>query len=111
MSDDEDFPTVLSKLLRVLKQAGAPSEESTDRDGFLSHHAETHAVGVGIGVGAAAMTIGEMRYVAALLAIAFGANRGPKISSPRIVQDIKQEPHYALGGLAVGLFLGALISR
>jgi len=108
MSDDQ---TVLGKLVRLFKQAGAPSEDTYDRDGAFSYHAESHAAGVGFGVGVAAMTIGELRYVSALLAIAFGANRGPQLSSAKIVEDIRQEPHYALGGLALGLLLGALISR
>jgi len=108
MADD---PTVLSKLVRVIRQAGAPSEDSYERDGFLSHHAETHAAGLGIGVGMIAMTTDEWRYVSALLAIAFGANRELSPSSDRITGDLKAEPHYLVGGLAVGLLLGALISR
>ncbi len=108
MSND---PTVLEKLIRVIRDAGAPSEADSERDGFLSYHAESHAAGLGIGIGMVAMTTDEMRYVSALLALAFGANRGPKLSSPRIAEDVKAEPHYAVGGLALGLLLGALISR
>lgn len=104
-------PTVLSKLVRLLRQAGAPSEESTDRDGGFSHHAETHAAGIGIGIGMVAMTTGEMQYLSALLAIAMGADRELSPSSDRITDDLRQEPHYLIGGLALGLALGALISR
>jgi len=108
MADD---PTVLSKLVRLAKQAGAPSEGTYDRNGGFSWHAETHAAGFAFGVGLAAVTTNELRYVSALLSLVFGANRGPDVSSARIADDIKQEPHYAAGGLAVGLLLGALISR
>ena len=39
---------MLSKIIKRIKEAGAPTEESTDRDGFLSYSGETHAIGVGI---------------------------------------------------------------
>jgi hypothetical protein len=39
---------VLSKIIKRIKEAGAPTEESTERDGFLSWSGETHAIGVGI---------------------------------------------------------------
>lgn len=108
MTDD---PTVLSKLVRLAKQAGAASEDDYERDGAFSFHAETHAAGIGFGVGAAATATNDYRYVAALLAIAFGANRGPELSSTQVLNDCRQEPHYLLFGLAIGLALGALISR
>ncbi|QLG47907.1 hypothetical protein [Natrinema halophilum] len=106
MTDD---PTVVSRALRVFREAGAPSEESTDRNGAFSYHAETHAAGVGIGVGAAAGATGDYRIVGAIVALAFGLNRGPSLSSARIGEDIKQEPHYALGGLALGLLIGTFV--
>ena len=33
-----------------VRQAGAVSESDTERDGAFSHHAETHAAGIGAGV-------------------------------------------------------------
>ena len=39
---------MLSKLIQRIKEAGAPTEESTDRDGFLSWSGETHGLAVGI---------------------------------------------------------------
>ena len=35
-------------LWKRIKEAGAASEDDTERDGFLSYSGETHAVGVGI---------------------------------------------------------------
>jgi len=35
-------------LIKRIKEAGAPTEDDTERDGFLSYSGETHAVGVGI---------------------------------------------------------------
>ncbi|ELZ05579.1 hypothetical protein [Natrialba aegyptia] len=108
MTDD---PTVLSRLVRLIRQAGAPSEDSYERDGAFSWHAESHAAGIGIGVAMVAATTGEFRYVSALLAIAFGVNRELAPSDDGIVEDLRSEPHYLIGGLALGLCLGALISR
>ncbi|WP_254766520.1 hypothetical protein [Salinilacihabitans rarus] len=106
---ERDDPTVLSRLVRLVREAGAPSEDTYDRDGFLSYHAESHAAGIGIGVGAAASATGDLRYVGAIVALAFGANRGPTLSSAKIAEDVRQEPHYALGGLALGFLLGAVV--
>ncbi|ELZ12487.1 hypothetical protein C478_10436 [Natrinema thermotolerans DSM 11552] len=104
-----DDPTQLSRLLRLFRQAGAPSEDSTDRDGAFSYHAESHAAGLGIGLGAIATATGNYRYVGGLLAAAFGLNRGPTLSSSNITGDVRQEPHYFIGGLALGLVLGAVV--
>lgn len=105
----QDDPTVLGRLIRAVRQAGAPTEESTERNGAFSYHAESHAAGIGIGVGVAAMTTNEFRYMAVLLAIALGMNRGPTLPSTKITEDLRQEPHYLVGGLGLGLLLGALI--
>lgn len=42
------MPGLLARLIAFLKTAGAPEESDTQRDGFLSYSAETHAVGVGV---------------------------------------------------------------
>lgn len=104
-----DDPTQLSRLLRLVRQAGAPSEDSTERNGAFSYHAETHAAGIGIGVGAAASATGNYRFVGALVAITFGLNRGPSLSSRKIATDCRQEPHYLLGGIGLGLLLGTVV--
>ncbi|WP_254768220.1 hypothetical protein [Salinilacihabitans rarus] len=109
MTDDSDPPTILSRLVRFVREAGAPSEDDTDRDGFLSYHAESHAAGVGLGVGIAASATGDLQYAGAILAMAFGLNRGPTLSNAKITEDVRQEPHYALGGLGLGLLLGSVL--
>lgn len=110
MTDETDDPTVMSRLLRFAREAGAKREADTDRDGAFSYHAETHAVGVGLGVGVAAGATDEYRLVGGVVALAFGANRGPTLSSPKIAEDVRQEPHYALVGLVVGLVIGNLLT-
>ena len=39
---------MLSKIIKRIKEAGAPTEELTERDGFLSFSGETHGLAVGI---------------------------------------------------------------
>lgn len=101
-----DPPTVLSRIVRFVRQAGAPSEDSYDRDGFLSWHAESHAAGVGIGIGIMAGATDDYRFAGAIVALLFGLDRGPRLRDPKVVEDLVQEPHYAIGGLALGLVVG-----
>ena len=111
----EEWPTVLSKWIALIRQriaeAGAPSERTYKRDGAFSYHAETHSAGLGFGLGMAASSgvVGEdiQLYIGALLASAFGLNRGPQLKSKKIVVDVEEEPHYFIGGLGLGLLLGA----
>lgn len=107
---NDDAETVLGKLYRHYKYAGAPKESTYDFNGGFSYHAESHAFGVGAGVGWAAAATGQTRFIGAIVGAAFGLNRGAQLSSPRIMEDIKQEPHYALFGLVVGALLALPLS-
>jgi len=69
-------------LRRRIREAGAGSESSTDRDGAFSHAAETHAFAVGVHDG--------VRYPP------------PLPHDPPDHPDTKTEPHYYDGGYAVG---------
>lgn len=111
----QDWPTVVQKWTTLIRnrlaEAGAPHEKTHERDGAFSYHAETHAAGLGFGLGMAASSGvlgGEAKlYIGALLAAAFGLNRGPQLKSKKIVVDVEEEPHYFIGGLGLGLLLGA----
>jgi len=105
MSND-DPPTVISRIIRFLRSAGAKQESGYDRDGAFSYHAETHAFAVGAGFGAAAAATGNWQLVGGVIGLVTAANRGPELTSPKIAEDVRQEPHYALGGLVVGLIVG-----
>lgn len=105
---DNTDTTLLSKGLKLVRQAGASEESDTDRPGAFSYHAETHAAGLAFGVGYMAAATDDYRYAGALVALAFGVNRGPAPASAKVVEDIKQEPHYAIGGLVTGLIVGNL---
>lgn len=39
---------MIKGLVKWVKEAGAPTEEDSERDGFISYSGEAHAVGVGI---------------------------------------------------------------
>lgn len=100
--------TLIDRIVRLIKTAGAKSEADTDRDGFLSYHAETHAVGAGVGVGYLAVASGSWKVLGAMLTLAVYGNRGGKVFEPRLLNDVKSERHYFLGGLVVGGVFGAL---
>lgn len=98
--------TLIDGAIRLIKQAGAPKESTYERDGFLSYHAETHAVGAGIGIGFALGASGELRLLGGFLTLVLAGNDGVKLSDKKLAKDIRQEPHYFLGGLALGGVLG-----
>jgi len=72
-----------------LKDAGASSESDSDRDGFLSYSAETHAVGHGLFDG--------MR--------SWRARPGDLPDN----DDVQAEPHYYKGAYVAGTVLQAVI--
>lgn len=100
--------SLLDRAVHAVKQAGAPSEETYARDGFLSWHAETHAVGIGIGVGFGAAAAGELRLFGAAASLLIAGNRGEDVLDTKIAGDIKQEPQYFLAGLVLGGLVGAV---
>lgn len=108
----EPSPTILKRLVIFAKHAGAEKESMTKRDGFLSYHAETHALAMGLAAGwwygAEGNTeLLSLVYAAGVNARAHAANGKRR----RILRDITQEPHYALAGVVAGAVLGALTSR
>lgn len=104
-------PSALKRLIRWVKAAGAPSEDSFPRNGFLSWHAESHAAGMGIAAGYSYFAFGEVRLVGMVYAAAvYGRAHASNGKRRRIFRDITHEPHYALGGLVLGALLG-LVSR
>lgn len=100
--------TLLDRLVRFIRQAGSPSEDSYDRDGFLSYHAEPHALGAGIGLGFMALAAGDLRVLGLLLELVLFGNRSERLLEPRLVGDILQERHYFLGGIVLGGLVGLL---
>jgi hypothetical protein len=99
---------MLGPILKYIRQAGAKREQDTDRDGFLSYHAESHAVAVGAGAGFVAVATDETKLLGALLPAVTSGLRAKDREFGRILADVRQEPHYALGGLVLGAAVGAL---
>lgn len=106
-------------LRKWLRQAGAPSESDTERDGVLSYSGESHALAIGIGAGVVSALLLLMGYTelsalpaAAVVAWALGLRKVPKGSDSH-VRDVAHEPAYAVAGVAVGvvvvLALAALV--
>lgn len=102
---------IAAYLVRLYKSAGAKSESSYGRDGFLSYHAESHALGMGMAAGFVSMAYGDAKLLGFVYAAAvYGKAQESNQQRRRIFVDIKQEPHYALAGLVFGAVLG-LIAR
>jgi len=103
--------TLLERFIKFTKAAGAAKESDTDRDGFLSYHAESHSVALGLSGGWFAVVQGDMAllsvvYSAAVYGKVSGMGENPK--RRRLLRDVAQEPHYALVGVVVGGLLGLL---
>jgi len=89
-----------------IEDAGAPTESDSERNGFLSYHAESHAVGVGLGVAWLAMVTGNLQLLGLVVPAITAGLRAKNREFSKILTDVRQEPHYALGGLVVGAALG-----
>jgi len=105
-------PGATKRLVLFIKSfvasAGAKTESASKRDGFLSYHAESHALGMGIAAGWFFAATGRtellgMVYAAAVYGKAHEVNGGKR---RRILEDVRQEWHYALGGVVLGAVLG-----
>lgn len=100
-------PTLLKYLIVFIKQAGAKKEKHTKRDGFLSYHAESHAAGMGIAAGWFATAEGNTQLLSLVYAAAvYGRAHAANGRRRRILNDVVDEPHYALGGVVLGAVLG-----
>ena len=96
MTDSEQF----------IEDAGAPSEQASDRDGAFSYHAETHAFAVGAGVAWIALVTGNLQLLGLVVPAITTGLRAKDGDYGMILTDVVQEPHYALGGLLLGGLLG-----
>lgn len=102
---------MLDVLLGWIRDAGAPTEKSTERSGFLSYHAESHALAMGIAGGFIATAAGETKLLSLVYAAAvYGRATERGGSRKKVFADIKQEMHYAVMGIVIGILAG-LVSR
>lgn len=111
MSPAGQFVSVLDRVISFFEGMGQPEERDTRRNGFMSYAGETHAAGMGIAAGFILTATGDTK----LLSVVYGAavyGRANQRNGKRraIVNDIRDEWHYALGGIVFGAVLGAIVS-
>ena len=87
---------------QYIEDAGAPSEQASDRDGAFSYHAETHAFAVGAGAAWIALVTGNLQLLGLVVPAITTGLRAKAGDYGKILTDVVQEPHYALGGLLFG---------
>lgn len=105
-------PTLMKRLVRFIERAGAEGEDDFEGNGFLSYHAETHAIGMGVAAGWWYGAEGTTELLGLVYAAAVnGEAHARNGKRRRILRDIVQEPHYALGGVVLGAVLGSLTSH
>lgn len=107
MTRNERNMSIMDMIILFIKRAGAQSENTFDHNGLFSYHAESHAAGMGIAGGFIFTATGE----ATLLGMVYGAaiyGRTTEVNDKRrkILVDIRDEWHYALGGIVFGAVLG-----
>lgn len=103
---------MIAELLQFVQAAGGKTEATTERDGAFSYHAESHAAGLGIAAGWFATATGETKLLGVVYAAAvYGRASGTNDKRRRIVRDVIQEPHYAVGGVVIGAVIGMLTGQ
>lgn len=100
--------SILDRVVRFIKIAGSAREASFDHNGFLSYHAESHALGAGIAVGFLAAAAGLLGLLGVMLKLAIYGNRGESLFEPKLLEDILSERHYFLGGIVAGVIPGLI---
>lgn len=103
--------SLLDRLITAIQHAGTVGEENTERDGAFSHKAETHASAMGLAAGWFATAQGDTQLLSLVYGAAiYGRTFGETGQRKRILVDIKDEWHYALGGIVIGATAGSLTS-
>lgn len=81
---------LLNTLEKIFRSSQKPTEAASDRNGFLSYTAETHAVGIGL----------------------YHGMKSPLPKPPKDLpdnDDVMAEPHYFKGAFVLGTLLQALL--
>lgn len=107
----EAIATAAERLIEILgefvesirvavREAGAPGEEATERDGFLSYKSETHAVAYAVGLGFALVQPNPWITVLVLGALLVNEGRRWRLDR-RVFREIREEPQYFTPTLAI----------
>lgn len=103
------FKGAYREAREVVKDASAPTEAASERDGLLSYRGEWHAAGFGVGVGFAVAAAGDLRLLGPLVAaIAYGA-KGQTLLSADLIRELRKESQYTFAALGAGLACGLLL--
>jgi len=99
----------IDRIVHFIKVAGAASESVTERDGFLSYHAESHAVGTGLSVGFAFGVSSNWSALGGVATAILYGNRGDSPFEGKLLHDLISEKHYFLSSLVAGFIAGLVI--
>lgn len=112
---------MIKALLRFVRVHSRGKESETPRDGFLSYAGEFHSLAVGIAVGSYAGINDNPELVAAMIGVSLGLASGSSAARrikkalkmvggggfKNALAEVRREPWYSLGGLAVGYTVGS----
>lgn len=91
---------LIDRLIEFFRNADAPREADSERDGLLSYAAEWHALEIGLFVGIS----GQWELITALAGFAVGgAALNSQLRDVQHVRDAAREPGYAAAGIVIGL--------
>jgi len=92
-------------LLKGLGLSDAPTEEQSERDGFMSYAGEVHATVAGGGAGIAAALLGRPELLGVVIMVALGVQGSKKLKGRGVTHELRREPWYAIGAAVIGYVL------
>lgn len=102
--DHDDAQALVTRLLALLGLQGmdAPTEDASERDGFLSYAGEIHASIAGGGAGVAAALLGRPELLGLVIAVALGVQGVGKLQGRHVGHELRREPWYGIGAALIG---------
>lgn len=106
--DEKGAESLVVRLLTLLGLQGmdAPTEDASERDGFLSYAGEVHASLAGLGGGVAAALLGRPELLALVIAVALGVEGASRFKGRHVAHELRREPWYGIGAALLG-YVGA----
>jgi len=106
-TDSDGSRALVARLLALLGLTGmdAPTEEDSERDGFLSYAGEVHSVVAGGGAGIAAALLGRPELLGVVIAVALGVEGANQFRGKGVVNELRREPWYGIGAAVISYVL------
>lgn len=106
MSSDSDSSrsrALVARLVAFLGLQGmdAPTEDASERDGFLSYAGEFHASLVGLGAGVAAALLGRPELLGLVILVALGVEGVGRFQGRHVGHELRREPWYGIGAALI----------